>query len=192
MQLLRKYCSFILGMHVIGFRSLFGIDDGEEVKQKRILEEWREKRDQMRREKEAQRRAGIDKEEQNVDLHEVVLEKEEKEMSKVDPENGEKHVQDDETGMIQGNKEFVVETSVDESRKKLFEINTGIIKEDEQMSDVCASAVVSRKEQSDIVSDTEFEKRAEKMKEIASDNQLVEKFYKEESKDTTSSFQSGI
>ncbi|XP_037778220.1 uncharacterized aarF domain-containing protein kinase 2-like isoform X3 [Penaeus monodon] len=48
------------GMHVIGFRSLFGIDDGEEVKQKRILEEWREKRDQMRREKEAQRRAEND------------------------------------------------------------------------------------------------------------------------------------
>ncbi|XP_047496435.1 uncharacterized aarF domain-containing protein kinase 2-like isoform X3 [Penaeus chinensis] len=48
------------GMHVIGFRSLFGIDDGEDVKQKRILEEWREKRDQMRREKEAQRRAEND------------------------------------------------------------------------------------------------------------------------------------
>ncbi|XP_063605073.1 uncharacterized aarF domain-containing protein kinase 2-like isoform X2 [Penaeus indicus] len=91
------------GMHVIGFRSLFGLDDGEDVKQKRILEEWREKRDQMRREKEAQRRAGIDKEEQNVDLHEVVLEKEKKEMSKVDPENGEKHVKDDETGMIKEN-----------------------------------------------------------------------------------------
>ncbi|XP_063605074.1 uncharacterized aarF domain-containing protein kinase 2-like isoform X3 [Penaeus indicus] len=48
------------GMHVIGFRSLFGLDDGEDVKQKRILEEWREKRDQMRREKEAQRRAEND------------------------------------------------------------------------------------------------------------------------------------
>ncbi|XP_047496402.1 uncharacterized aarF domain-containing protein kinase 2-like isoform X1 [Penaeus chinensis] len=178
------------GMHVIGFRSLFGIDDGEDVKQKRILEEWREKRDQMRREKEAQRRAGIDKEEQNVDLHEVVLEKEKKEMSKVDPENGEKHVKDHETGMIKGNKEFVVEASVDESGKELVEINTGIIKEDKQMLDICASAVVSRKEQSNIVSDREFEKTAEKMKEIASDNQLVEKFYKEESKDTTSSFQS--
>ncbi|XP_042892192.1 uncharacterized aarF domain-containing protein kinase 2-like isoform X2 [Penaeus japonicus] len=48
------------GMHVIGFRSLFGIDDGEEVKQKRIIQEWREKRDQRRREakeKEEQRKA---------------------------------------------------------------------------------------------------------------------------------------
>ncbi|ROT79188.1 putative uncharacterized aarF domain-containing protein kinase 2-like, partial [Penaeus vannamei] len=55
------------GMHVIGFRSLLGLDDGEEVKQKRIIEEWREKRDQMRREAEEKerRRAGIEKEEQN-------------------------------------------------------------------------------------------------------------------------------
>lgn len=44
------------GMHVIGFRSLLGLDDGEEVKQKRIIEEWREKRDQMRREAEEKER----------------------------------------------------------------------------------------------------------------------------------------
>lgn len=90
------------GMHVIGFRSLLGLDDGEEVKQKRIIEEWREKRDQMRREAEEKerRRAGIEKEEQNVDLHDVVLEKEKEEMSKVDPENGEKRVKNNETGMI--------------------------------------------------------------------------------------------
>lgn len=181
-------------MHVIGFRSLLGLDDGEEVKQKRIIEEWREKRDQMRREAEEKerRRAGIEKEEQNVDLHDVVLEKEKEEMSKVDPENGEKRVKNNETGMIKGNKEFVVESSVDESGKELVEINTGIMKENEQILDICASAVVNRKKQLDIVPDRDLEKKAEKIKEITSDNQLLEKFYKEDCKDTTSSFQSGI
>ncbi|XP_069970755.1 uncharacterized aarF domain-containing protein kinase 2 isoform X1 [Penaeus vannamei] len=180
------------GMHVIGFRSLLGLDDGEEVKQKRIIEEWREKRDQMRREAEEKerRRAGIEKEEQNVDLHDVVLEKEKEEMSKVDPENGEKRVKNNETGMIKGNKEFVVESSVDESGKELVEINTGIMKENEQILDICASAVVNRKKQLDIVLDRDLEKKAEKIKEITSDNQLLEKFYKEDCKDTTSSFQS--
>lgn len=192
---MRKSCSFILGMHVIGFRSVFGIDDGEEVKQKRIIQEWREKRDQRRREakeKEEQMKAGINKEEQSVELHEVELEKEREEIVKADIGNGEKHMKSHESGKIKGNTEFVVEAIVEKSGKELVEVEKGIMKKNEQMLDICTSVVVNKTKQLEKVPDKGLEKEANIKKEISSNSHLAIQVYEEESKDTTGSFQSGI